>query len=269
MPPRDLSPGQAIRQNSPQGSYQNVPSVNPQYQQQADANMNQGWSFPPQQPQSWDAGFSSPSSWEDQSLLNQQRSPIPIPIRDQIPGPCPVNPMIPSAAQEEIQPVSGGIAPPVPARIYDKNKPSESGKVKTGIIQRSFKPKSLDNPDGVKITVVGGNNLKAADENGKSDPYCKIFYNGKKSKTKIMQGTIDPVWNHTVTLPKGVYSTDFTVEVWDHDTFSLSDDFLGIVVVEPSLDLTKESHLEYTLKGRENKKDKGIKGNIEIKVHFD
>jgi len=90
----------------------------------------------------------------------------------------------------------------------------------------------------------------------------KFFFGNKKTKTKYIPSTLNPVWNHIVSLPKGTPTTDFTVEVWDHDT--LRDDFLGIV--ELQLDLTKPSSAIYPLNPRTSKKDKGIKGNIEIKV---
>jgi len=66
-------------------------------------------------------------------------------------------------------------------------------------------------------------------------------------------------------LPKGTPHTDLTIEVWDHDV--IIDDFLGIVELK-NLDLTKDSCELHFLQMRSNKKDKGIKGSIEIKVEL-
>jgi len=92
----------------------------------------------------------------------------------------------------------------------------------------------------------------------------KFFFGNKKAKSKVISSTVDPVWNYTITLPKGTLNTNLIVEVWDHDNFI--DDFLGYVDLS-NLDLTKESCAEHLLKIR-NKKDKGIKGSIEIKVEL-
>jgi len=87
----------------------------------------------------------------------------------------------------------------------------------------------------------------------------------KKVKSKIVFENLNPVWNHTVTLPKGTPSIPFRVEVWDHDQLG-SDDFLGHVELN-GMDLTKHSCLEHPLQPR-SKKDKGIRGSIEIKVEL-
>lgn len=55
-------------------------------------------------------------------------------------------------------------------------------------------------PQGVlRLNVIGGRELKAADikllGKGKSDPYCNIYVGAQKFKTKVIQGTISPVWN--------------------------------------------------------------------------
>jgi len=121
-------------------------------------------------------------------------------------------------------------------------------------------------PDGVKLTVVKALSIKAADVNGLSDPYCKIQYADKKAVSMVVHATLDPIWNFTVTLPKGTHSTNVIIEIWDKDRIG-KDDFLGVVELY-SLDLTKPSCADYPLCERSNKRDKRIRGTLQVKVEL-
>ncbi|CAM9882601.1 unnamed protein product, partial [Chrysoparadoxa australica] len=91
---------------------------------------------------------------------------------------------------------------------------------------------ALTNPSPtgvVQITIVGCNDLRAADINGKSDPYCKFYINDEKQKTKVINGTLNPRWEETF----DVLSYDASVqvikfEVFDHDIGG-GNDSLGTV----------------------------------------
>ena len=77
--------------------------------------------------------------------------------------------------------------------------------------------------------------MRAADLNGKSDPYCIVRLGRHKMRTKIIRETLWPKWNETFTVPAEevesiVTSTSgvLTFEVWDSD-YMAHDDFLGQV----------------------------------------
>eukprot|EP01087_Luapelamoeba_hula_P009828 TRINITY_DN256_c1_g1_i2.p1 TRINITY_DN256_c1_g1~~TRINITY_DN256_c1_g1_i2.p1 ORF type:complete len:1622 (-),score=365.44 TRINITY_DN256_c1_g1_i2:37-4902(-) len=91
----------------------------------------------------------------------------------------------------------------------------------------------------VRIRVVAGKKLKAADRGGKSDPYCVISIEGKnlpqELKTKTIKETVNPVWNDDFTI---MASSGFDPHVdklrfalFDWDRFG-SNDPLGCVWVE-------------------------------------
>jgi len=113
-------------------------------------------------------------------------------------------------------------------------------------------------PVKLQVHVVGGNHLPPADSNGLSDPYCKLFFEGRPlgergGMTKVLSKTLHPVWQgecFEIVLPAplaGITSKDITskdqakgllkVEVWDKDGGFLrggSDDLLGEVLLDLS-----------------------------------
>jgi Ca2+-dependent lipid-binding protein len=94
---------------------------------------------------------------------------------------------------------------------------------------------SFRNMGNLKVEVLDGANLPAADRNGYSDPYCKFFLNGKEiHKTEKKDKTLSPVWNETFDIAvRSRTAAKFEVQVFDWDMGS-SDDFLG----KGSIDLT-------------------------------
>lgn len=48
----------------------------------------------------------------------------------------------------------------------------------------------------IRVDVLEAHNLRAADRNGKSDPYCEFYLNGEKVfTTQIQKKTLNPKWN--------------------------------------------------------------------------
>lgn len=95
------------------------------------------------------------------------------------------------------------------------------------------------------LTIQGARNLKAADLNGKSDPYCIVSLVGKNGelirseeiKTNYITSTLNPEWKAKYVLGNAVdlHGVDaLHFEVWDHDHFS-RDDSLGFVRVPLSI----------------------------------
>ncbi|KAG0171899.1 Multiple C2 and transmembrane domain-containing protein 2 [Apophysomyces sp. BC1034] len=83
----------------------------------------------------------------------------------------------------------------------------------------------------LRIGIVGGRNLAAADKTGFSDPYAVVRINQKKYSTKVIKQTLDPVWNYEfeINIVQGKLPTLVSVTVWDKDTFGR--DFLGEVTI--------------------------------------
>ncbi|GAA0141833.1 membrane trafficking regulatory protein [Lithospermum erythrorhizon] len=74
----------------------------------------------------------------------------------------------------------------------------------------------------LSVTVISAQNLPAVDLMGKSDPFVKIEMkkSDQKKKTRVLNDTLDPVWNQTFdfVVEDGLHDL-LMVEIWDHDTF--------------------------------------------------
>ena len=87
---------------------------------------------------------------------------------------------------------------------------------------------SLNNMGTLRVDVLDGADLPAADRNGFSDPYCKFELNGESVfKTKVQKKTLHPAWNEyfEVNIPSRT-AAKFSVRVMDWD-FGDKADFLG------------------------------------------
>ena len=102
----------------------------------------------------------------------------------------------------------------------------------------------LDAAYEVNIRLESASGLKAADSNGKSDPFIKFKLNRKTQQSKTVKRTVDPVWNEDFTFcaKKGtLLAQPLEVSVYDDDKFSF-DDILGKLDVDlkPVLDGLEE-----------------------------
>ncbi|GMF12025.1 unnamed protein product [Phytophthora lilii] len=89
--------------------------------------------------------------------------------------------------------------------------------------------------------IHGARRLKAADMNGKSDPYCVVKLVGKdgqiidveEKRTDYITATLDPVWDKPFLIGRVVdlnLVKAVRFELWDHDTFK-NNDSLGSVEI--------------------------------------
>ncbi|KAF3310907.1 hypothetical protein TWF173_009145 [Orbilia oligospora] len=95
---------------------------------------------------------------------------------------------------------------------------------------------SITNMGTLRVDVLDGSDLPAADSNGKSDPYVIFELNGDKVfKTEVQKKTLHPAWNEffQVQIPSKV-AAEFKCKVYDWDLAG-EDDFLGAA----NIDLTK------------------------------
>merc|ERR550517_615519 len=84
----------------------------------------------------------------------------------------------------------------------------------------------------VTINVVGARNLSKTSKFGKADPYVLVSIGKQKFKSVKVSNSSNPEWNfvNTVYVDKES-TTEFSVEVYDEDTFT-KDDFLGRVLLK-------------------------------------
>lgn len=87
---------------------------------------------------------------------------------------------------------------------------------------------SINNMGNLRVDVLDGADLPAADSNGKSDPYAKFELNGQDIfKTKTQKKTLNPTWNEFFEVPiTSRTAAKFHVNVYDYD-FADKPDFLG------------------------------------------
>jgi len=167
----------------------------------------------------------------------------------------------PPAPIQPPTPVASGAPPPQSYPPgYHQATVSEQIRVDSVVYKRPGKP----NTKGLtQVIIKCAREVKSADLNGKSDPYCKIIIDGEQTyKTRVKHETLNPDWDYVITLPGGKNSAVFDIEVWDKDV--VGKDFLGYVNF--TLDLTKNSNTWFDLGKRPNKKDKGITGKLQIIV---
>ncbi|KAK0530378.1 Tricalbin-2 [Tilletia horrida] len=99
---------------------------------------------------------------------------------------------------------------------------------------------SVNNQGYLTLTIVSAQNLRAADRNGKSDPYVKYRLNGKEvGKTKTIKKNCNPEWNEKleeVSVPSRV-AAESIIEVYDFDQLGAADPLgnaaLNLADIEP------------------------------------
>ena len=87
---------------------------------------------------------------------------------------------------------------------------------------------SINNMGELRVDLVEGKNLPAADRNGYSDPYCVFLLNHERVfKSKIVKKTLNPSFDEKfeVSVPSRT-AAEFILEVYDWDLGG-SPDFLG------------------------------------------
>lgn len=134
-------------------------------------------------------------------------------------------------------------------------------------IQMTLDPsESINNMGDLRVDLLDAANLKAADRNGKSDPFCVFELNDDKVfKSKVLKKTLHPAWNEffETKIPSRT-GADFVVKIYDWDLAGDAD-FLGLAkldlsTLEPFVPITKE----FKLSGK-----KGLEGDFgQIRLRF-
>ena len=142
-------------------------------------------------------------------------------------------------------------------RLGEKASSAVSGAVESAkkrqSAARNRSPSTSVEVDALELELIRGNGLIAADKNGKSDPYVRIFAGNAKLKSKVKYKTLDPKWNQTFYIEETEETIRF--DLYDKDKLD-KDDFLGWAEVDASevagdaYDEPREFNLEvYTKKG--------------------
>ena len=89
-----------------------------------------------------------------------------------------------------------------------------------------------------------GSGLKAADLNGKSDPYVQVSVGAQRKQSKVVERTLDPVWNEEFEFEgtlQELVAYGLHLKVFDKDRFT-KDDPLGEVQVNLEPLLHRDAH---------------------------
>eukprot|EP00123_Amoebidium_parasiticum_P014108 comp22334_c0_seq1/m.33215 comp22334_c0_seq1/g.33215 ORF comp22334_c0_seq1/g.33215 comp22334_c0_seq1/m.33215 type:complete len:540 (-) comp22334_c0_seq1:166-1785(-) len=91
----------------------------------------------------------------------------------------------------------------------------------------------------LKLTVVEGRDLKAMDGGKSSDPFVKIYVDGKEViKTPVVKKDLNPVWNHTVDIDID-HATMVTFKVYDHEMIGAAEEMGDGTIMTPLKELEK------------------------------
>ena len=89
----------------------------------------------------------------------------------------------------------------------------------------------------IRVRLIEGRGLVAADTNllgqkTSSDPYCIVSLSRDRTRqsTRVIQSTLNPVWNETLEMPVRLPVQMLEIDVYDKDVAG-SDDFIGKVYI--------------------------------------
>ncbi|CCH61524.1 hypothetical protein TBLA_0E04720 [Henningerozyma blattae CBS 6284] len=109
------------------------------------------------------------------------------------------------------------------------------------------------------LKIISAEGLMSADRNGKSDPFARVFVDGRKAfKTEVVKKTLSPVWNATakIAVPSRRYS-QLVLEVFDWDMAGDNEE-LGLVGLDiEELEPNREYHWNLPLSTQGTVKVKG------------
>jgi len=88
--------------------------------------------------------------------------------------------------------------------------------------------------------IFQGRNLPAGDDDGRSDPFCKIRLDGDEIQTNVIENTINPVWYErqilAVSFDEISQASKICMQIFDSDDDAPfdSDDLLGVAYIDLS-----------------------------------
>ncbi|KFK42887.1 hypothetical protein AALP_AA1G051900 [Arabis alpina] len=98
----------------------------------------------------------------------------------------------------------------------------------------------------LSVTVISAEEIPIQDLMGKADPYVVLSMkkSGAKSKTRVVNDSLNPVWNQTFdfVVEDGLHDM-LVLEVWDHDTFGK--DYIGRCILTLTRVIMEEEYKDW------------------------
>ncbi|CAN7134691.1 unnamed protein product [Brassica rapa subsp. narinosa] len=98
----------------------------------------------------------------------------------------------------------------------------------------------------LSVTVISAEEIPIQDMMGKADPYVVLSMkkSGAKSKTRVVNDSLNPVWNQTFdfVVEDGLHDM-LVLEVWDHDTFGK--DYIGRCILTLTRVIMEEEYKDW------------------------
>jgi len=126
--------------------------------------------------------------------------------------------------------------------------------------------------------IIEAKDLRAADSNGKSDPYVEVKINGHKAwKTHVIKESLSPKWDSELWVgttktgksdlvtEEALNASEVVIHVYDKDKFST--DFLGEVHLQGA-EIIAGFDKWFPLKDKEGAKKHEAKGEVHLKVEY-
>jgi hypothetical protein len=182
---------------------------------------------------------------------------------------------------------------PTEETFYKLSRKNEYGEVlkAKGQIGLSFHINETDGPGEeeeqdrwplLQVEICGAHNLAKADGMfGKSDPFCKVFFNNEQVwQTQVIKKTLNPQWEHEIVdveltddiMKCGMAASQLRVEVHDHDKIG-SSNFLGEIQLHgseivklPVARTTEMTRLLGMKAGSNARKQRYVQGQVSINV---
>jgi len=120
---------------------------------------------------------------------------------------------------------------------------SEAERKSARIYEASFAKEKRSTRVAVHVNLVSATGLRAADQNGTSDPYAILRLGSTRRRSRTVPTSLNPVWDEDfefTCLQGQVESSSIGIDIWDKDIFS-RDDFLGHAELPLSLLVGGES----------------------------
>ncbi|KAL0865468.1 hypothetical protein Bca101_044586 [Brassica carinata] len=98
----------------------------------------------------------------------------------------------------------------------------------------------------LSVTVISAEEIPIQDLMGKADPFVVLSMkkSGAKSKTRVVNDSLNPVWNQTFdfVVEDGLHDM-LVLEVWDHDTFGK--DYIGRCILTLTRVIMEEEYTDW------------------------
>eukprot|EP01089_Gocevia_fonbrunei_P012896 TRINITY_DN3164_c0_g1_i2.p1 TRINITY_DN3164_c0_g1~~TRINITY_DN3164_c0_g1_i2.p1 ORF type:complete len:422 (+),score=167.06 TRINITY_DN3164_c0_g1_i2:461-1726(+) len=119
----------------------------------------------------------------------------------------------------------------------------------------------------LKVVIIEARGLKSTNRiGGKSDPYCVLFLERQKEKTRTVKKTLNPRWEAEFEFFVSEATAALEISIFDWNRF-LHDEFLGKVIIPTqSLPDGKDVDEWFTLEG--NKKSDKVTGEVKLRLCY-